>query len=411
MRHLLAIAATGAIAMLAAVGCSDDGDEQPDREFWGTAAPTATDAGYRSTVYTDPAGWLCRPEIEVDFCDGDLDATAISADGTLEVEPFEAADDPPIDCFYIYPTVSVDEADNSDLVPDPAFEGVAVRSQFARLGSVCRLYAPVYKQATLTALLEGLGGGGFSAESRAIAYESALDAWKHYLANDNDGRGFVLVGHSQGSFVLTQLIKEEIDANPQLRNQLVSAVLLGTSLQVPEGADVGGDFENVPLCRAADQTGCAITYASFAADAPPPEGSFFGRGGPGMQAGCTNPAALAGGRGTLRSYFPSERTASGGFAARAAVQQVEEPWVTGADVTTPWLTLPGLVEAECVVRDGFSYLEITVLADPADPRTDDIGGTVPLPSFGLHIIDANLGMGDIVDIVGQQAAAYVDGEG
>jgi hypothetical protein len=414
MRRLLPIltfAAIAVLATLAACACSDDNDvPQAPGE---TPAATSPYAGYHSAIYADPANWLCRPDIEDDFCDQDLDATAISADGTLDVEPFEAAADPPIDCFYIYPTVSVDEGANSDLIPDPGFEGTAVRSQFARLGSVCRLYAPVYQQMTLTALLSRLGGGGgaSSTDSRTIAYESAREAWMQYMANDNDGRGVVLVGHSQGSFVLTQLIKNEIDGNPQLRGQLVSAVLLGTSLQVPAGADVGGDFKNIPLCRAAAQIGCVITYASFAADAPPPADSIFGRGGPGMQAGCTNPAALAGGRGTLRPYFPAQRRSSGGFDERAVVRQVDEPWVAGAEVTTPWVTLPDFIEAECVVRDGFSYLEITVLADPADPRTDDIGGDVALPSFGLHVIDASLSMGDIVDIVGRQAEAYVDAKG
>ena len=44
----------------------------------------------------------------------------------------------------------------------------------------------------------------------------------------------------------------------------------------------------------------------------------------------------------------------------------------------------------------------------ADPRIDDIGGDVPaLPSFGLHIVDVNLAMGDLVEIVGRQAEAYV----
>jgi len=81
----------------------------------------------------------------------------------------------------------------------------------------------------------------------------------------------------------------------------------------------------------------------------------------------------------------------------------------GAEITTPWVVLPDFVEAECVVRDGFSYLEITVLADPADPRTDDIGGDTLLPSFGLHIVDANLAMGDLVEIVGRQAEAYTAG--
>ena len=150
-----------------------------------------------------------------------------------------------------------------------------------------------------------------------------------------------------------------------------------------------------------------ISYASFLDSAPPPADSIFGRAAEGMAA-CTNPANLSGGRGTLRPYFESDRS-GGPFHERAFVRIVEEPWAVGPEITTPWVVLPDFVEAECVVRDGFSYLEITVLADPVDPRTDDIGGDIPLPSFGLHIIDANLGMGDLVEIIGQQAESYTAG--
>jgi hypothetical protein len=172
---------------------------------------------------------------------------------------------------------------------------------------------------------------------------------------------------------------------------------------VPEGEDVGGDFENVPLCKDESQTGCVITYASFRDTAPPPPDSGFGESTEGMAA-CTNPASLGGGLGTLRPYF---ETAGGGGALSGSVSVVDEPWAVGAEITTPWVTLPDFIEAECVVKEGFSYLEITVLADPSDPRIDDIGGDIPgLPSFGLHIVDVSLAMGDLVEIVGQQAKAY-----
>jgi len=377
---------------LAAVACGGNGGDS-------SAYP-----GYESPVYADAASWLCRPDTE-DVCDENLDATAVHADGSVEVEPFAPAEDPPIDCFYVYPTVSVDPEANSDLVPDPDFEGLVVRNQAARLAAHCRLYAPVYRQVTLTALIASLSGERpFEAGPAQIAYASLLDAWKHYIANDNDGRGVVLVGHSQGSGVLNRLIQEEVDGNEQLRDRLVSAVLLGWTVAVPEGADVGGDFANIPLCRDPAQTGCVISYASFRDTAPPPADSIFGRADQGVAA-CTNPASLAGGRATLRPYFESSRSA-GPFAQRVALDAGDQPWVAGVDVTTPWVTLPDFVEAECVVRDGFSYLQITVLSDPSDPRIDDIGGDLPLPSFGLHIVDANLGMGDLVDIVGRQAEAY-----
>lgn len=230
------------------------------------------------------------------------------------------------------------------------------------------------------------------------------------MANDNDGRGVVLVGHSQGSSVLRRLVQEEIDGDEQLRGQLVSAALLGWSLAVPPGEDVGGDFRNIPLCRAPDQVGCVITFSSFRATAPPPPDSTFGRTDEGP-AGCANPAALDGGRATVRPYFETDPQ-RGAFFEAIGLAGESPTWVdpaTGGEITTPWVTLPDFVEAECVERDGFSYLEITVNGDPSDPRIDDIGGDTALASFGLHIVDVNLVMGDLVDVVGRQAEAFTRG--
>ena len=49
---------------------------------------------------------------------------------------------------------------------------------------------------------------------RGLQYDDVRDAWNYYLAHDNQGRGFVLIGHSQGSYILTRLIREEIDGKP-----------------------------------------------------------------------------------------------------------------------------------------------------------------------------------------------------
>src|SRR5260370_29844247 len=102
--------------------------------------------------------------------------------------------------------------------------------------------------------------------NRAWAYNDVLDAWTYSLEHDNQGRGVVLIGHSQGSAVLTQLIKSEIDGKP-VQSRIISALLLGTILPVPKGKDVGAPFHHMPLCHAANQTGGVITYASFRATA------------------------------------------------------------------------------------------------------------------------------------------------
>ena len=167
-----------------------------------TATTTAPElpagyAGHTSAIYADDANWLCKPGIADDVCSRDLDATAVAADGSTEVIEHEAAADPPVDCFYVYPTTSRDPGPNSDLVPAEGEEIFTAYNQVARLTSTCRVYAPVYRQVTLSQIAGG--GGGVSGDARAVAYGDVVDAFKHYVANESDGRGFVLLGHSQGA--------------------------------------------------------------------------------------------------------------------------------------------------------------------------------------------------------------------
>ena len=215
-------------------------------------------------------------------------------------------------------------------------------------------------------------------------------------SNDNDGRGVILVGHSQGSGQLARLLREQIDPNPAVRDLLISAYITGSSVAVPLDADVGGDLKEIPLCRALDETGCVVTYATFRSTAPPPENSFFGRprGDAGGMAGCVNPAAPAGGAAEVRSAFPS-----GDWA-------LSDKSLTP---TTPFMSFPGLVTAECKYENGFSYLELTVRADPNDPRTDDLFGADITPEWGTHLIDVNVVSGSLVEMARAQIEAYTAG--
>src|SRR5579871_2370526 len=90
--------------------------------------------------YSNPKSWLCRPGGH-DACDVDLTTTVIAADGTLTRETWSADPNAPIDCFYVYPTVSTDPTPNSDMVADDA-ERKVIRQQFARFAAKCKPYAP-----------------------------------------------------------------------------------------------------------------------------------------------------------------------------------------------------------------------------------------------------------------------------
>ena len=344
---------------------------------------------YTSATYSDPSHWICRGDMD-DVCDKPYPLTKVTADGTATAVPYVVADNPPIDCFYVYPTSSTDSTFNSDLSADSEI-GVTTL-QAARFNQVCRMYAPTYRSVTLAGLF-GTAKGNF-ADGWALAYGDVLDAWRSYLANDNHGRPVVIISHSQGSFHVTRLLREEIDPNPAERALVVSAILPGTSFQVAKGSDVGGDARNMPLCRRNDQFGCIVTFQSYRDSDPPRPGALFGKPAATTDSACTNPAALAGGAGTLDNSFP------------AGEWILDDP-VKRAAVITPLVDLPGLVTAECkVTADGYSYLAITVNADPADPRADDIPGDVS-PNWGLHTVDLNVTQETLIQLVREQSAAYL----
>ena len=367
--------------------------------------PAASTEAPPANNYADQKSWLCKPGGQ-DACAIDHTTTVVAADGTLTKETWKANANAPIDCFYVYPTVSTDQTPNSDMTADPAETNV-IKQQFARFAAQCKPYAPLYRQVTLAGLRRLLaGGGGGTALESGLQYTDVRDAFNYYLQNDNKGRGFVLVGHSQGSFILAELIRREIDGKP-VQSRMVSAILLGTVIGVPKGKDVGGSFKSVPLCHSASQIGCAITFASYRSTVPPPANTLFGKVPDAtMEAACTNPAALGGGSGELHAYL--DRT-GGTITSRAPLK----PWVTPEQpIDTPFVSVPGMLTAKCTSNENASgYLEVTVNGNPSDPRVDDIVGDLGAPpnvlaNWGLHLVDVNLVMGNLLDIVAQQSKAY-----
>jgi hypothetical protein len=263
----------------------------------------------------------------------------------------------------------------------------------------------MYRQITLRGLQAALATGAdpLALFTRGTQFDDVRDAWQHYVKHDNQGRGVVLIGHSQGAFILQGLIASEIDGKPA-RPPLVGAYLLGATLLTPKGRDVGGQFKQIPLCRRPGQVGCVVSYSAFRSTLPPPANTLFGRSNdPGMSGSCTNPAGLAG-RAPLKAYL----SAQGRLIAMGGPPL--KPWAADKTIDTPFVSVPGLLTAECKANEHATYLEVTVNGDPADPRVDDItgdlGGAKPLSNWGLHLVDVNLAMGNLLDLVEAQAKAY-----
>ena len=371
-----------------------------------SAPPAATASSTTVTDESDASGtvWLCRPGLANDPCAANLTTTVVQASGEKTIQRATPASNPPIDCFYVYPTVSRQKTANANLHIDSEETAVAI-AQASRFSQVCRVYAPMYPQLTTSDI--GLGGTKIDPKAAVTAYLGVLSAWKDYLAHDNHGRGVVLIGHSQGSSLLIPLIRSQVDPNAAERHLLVSALLMGGNVTVPVGQSVGGDFKNIPACQSNGQTGCVVAYSSF--DATPPANSFFGRPGSsigaasglgttastGLQVLCTNPASLVGGAGALAPYFVTKPFPG----ARDTVAPA-----SGVNVRTPWVSFPDLYEASCEYSDGASWLQVSTMTTSHDRRP--IVEPVLGPRWGLHLVDVNIALGNLVTLVRDQERAY-----
>ncbi len=339
---------------------------------------------------TEPV-WLCHPDVADNPCLPSLATTLVSPTGEVRrVRQVHRARHPKVDCFYVYPTVSDQLTANANLDIDPEQRSIALY-QAARYSEGCRVFAPIYRQLTVRGILGAAPGG-----DAQLAYSDVLNAWNAYLQADNQGRGVVLIGHSQGTFMLRRLIAEAIDPDPIQRKKLVSAILLGGNITVRAGEDVGGDFQNIPACRSRRQIGCTVAFSTF--NAPVPSNAIFGRTPlPGLQVLCTNPAALGGGSRPLKSIVPTAPFAPGttiGLATQLVGLMLPA-------VSTPWIEVDGAYDGACSSADNANVLQITGV--PGAPQLHP----VPDATWGLHLVDGNIALGDLVRLVHDQARAFV----
>lgn len=337
--------------------------------------------------------WLCKPGMGDDPCTPGLSTTVYSPTLTpLRVTHPKPTAKPKFDCFYVYPTVSDQTTTLANRRIDPEERSIAL-FQVARYSQYCRVYAPMYRQVTVPALTSG------NTESPAqlkIPLSDVTNAFQTYLRRYNHGRPFVLIGHSQGSFVLEQMIHNLIDPSRALRRQLLSAILLGGNVLVKDGSGVGGTFKHVPACRSERQSGCVIAFSTF--DQPVPANSLFGRTAvAGEHVLCVNPAALQGETAQVDPILPSAPFAPGTLIAAG----IDLLHITQPQPPTVWSSLPGAYSARCSGAGGANVLQLTALRGAQVPTPS------PDPTWGLHLLDANVELGNLVAVVHAEATAWL----
>jgi len=375
---------------LLVVGCDGEMMAAPNDAGADAGTPPApVDAGPREPLdYADERFWLCRPGIEDDEClDADLSATEVLPDGSLvPADRFPPAPDPDFDCFYVYPTVAlsgrfgnvdVSVLDDHGPMLDPLL------SQGAWFREQCRVFAPLYRQITFTT---------YAREDAQVYLENAyLDvaaAFDAFLADSGD-RPFVILGHSQGAQMLRRLLQRVVDPDPALRARLVAGLLIGGDL-------LDSHFDNIPTCASEDEVGCVMGYWTFG------EGFAPGRE---MQAEqtCANPAAPGGGEGRLSGAFFPRETNQSAF-------DVNADW--DPSITTAFVLYRDLYTAECVPSGEGEYLEVRVRPEPGDTRDNPVPFDHSLFSpdlLGLHVLDFNFVLEDLLRLVAHKAAMHAGG--
>ena len=335
--------------------------------------------------------WLCRPGQMNDPCRASLKTTVVSANGAHHVADLHPATNPPIDCFYVYPNITHQTTANANLQVDPQETAIA-ELEASPFSQDCRVFAPMYQESTGRA-------SGTSAEEKStrIAYDSVLSAWNDYLAHYNDGRGVVLIGHSEGSYMLSQLLDEQIAPVPKERKLLVSAIITG--LDLPVYTKGSGPLPVGPCMSAAKRAASSTTTPS-PRRLPRIRSSENSLSLSSMDSESRTCVliqgawreAVAHSVSMYRTHLPTQlvagSTTQGIFGAHQPVS------------STPWIEYDAAYVAQCVTSHGYRVLMVKRVGDA--PRLL----ASPTAAWGLHVDDPNLAMGDLVQLVKSETASY-----
>lgn len=164
----------------------------------------------------------------------------------------------PVDVFYVYPTVSSWETGSMDITVESErklAQGI-FKAQASLFETHANVFAPYYRQMTTNVLLPD--------DSNAQATDTpefkagALDvqaAFDYYIDHLNNGRPFIIAGHSQGSMALIELMKNRFGSDDSLREKLVAAYIIGYTVTDEDLRQSG-----LKCAKGESDTGVVITF-------------------------------------------------------------------------------------------------------------------------------------------------------
>jgi len=216
-----------------------------------------------ANAYEDPALWYSRPGIGTSDPARWQPAYAASA----AAPPAPAKPARAFAVFFVHPTSYVNRSSWNaplDNGGDPEAERIAriyLRGMASPFNAASEIWAPRYRQATFGAFLTDAPEGKQAIDA---AYADVREAFRFFLSSVDPKTPIVLAGHSQGSLHLKRLIAEEVKGTP-LAARLVAAYVIGWPVSPLHDLPVMG----TPACAAAEQTGCVLSWSSFAEPADP----------------------------------------------------------------------------------------------------------------------------------------------
>ncbi|WP_294301419.1 DUF3089 domain-containing protein [uncultured Sphingomonas sp.] len=204
-------------------------------------------AGLSKDAYLAQGMWLARPDI--------ANNPALWVPASQQVGDGGAA------IFFIHPTsylatdhwnAPLDNAEANDRA------ALFLRGQASAFNATGQVWAPRYRQAAFGAFLTTRVD---AEQALDLAYRDVAQAFDAFLAANPD-RPIILAGHSQGGFHLTRLLRERVAGKPIAR-RIVAAYVVGWPVSRSTDLAALGLLE----CARADQSGCILSWLTFAAPA------------------------------------------------------------------------------------------------------------------------------------------------
>jgi hypothetical protein len=217
------------------------GSRKPHGAFNPDAVPPAP-------AYADLRNWAAHP------------AKLDSADRNCPDRP-DLQEQADVDVFFLYPTTLTGSrrgegfwnADVADAKLNVKTDRSSILYQASIFNGAGRVFAPRYRQAHIASFYGR--DTASAAQALALAYADVQNAFRYYLENENQGRPFIIAGHSQGGLHGMYLLRDLIENTP-LEKRFVAAYLAGWPIK-------NSFFRKIKPCTRPEETGCYCTWRTW----------------------------------------------------------------------------------------------------------------------------------------------------